>query len=189
MSHIQIYDNILSQKNCDEIIEIFEKSQSPYKVKGVVGDKMIVNKELKDSIDLSLSFNSPDNEGEYKINQYVKNTLSVCTEKYKKKYPFLMETHIWNVDDEYNIQKFSDGGGYYSIHCEVSPQKSKRILVWMIYLNNAKCGTRFYYPKRDIKARRGRVVIWPAFWTHPHSGITPNKGDKYILTGWFSYQC
>ena len=187
MSHIQIYDNILSQKSCDEVIEIFEKSQSPYKVKGVVGDNSIVDKKKKDSIDLSLSFKSPDNEGEYKINQYVMNTLSVCTEKYIKKYPFLNEADTWNVYHEYNIQKFSDGGGYHSIHCEANSQMSKRMLVWMIYLNNAKSGTRFYYPKRDVRARRGRVVIWPAFWTHPHSGITPNKGNKYIMTGWFSY--
>ena len=187
MSHIQIYDNMLSQKSCEEIIEIFEKSQSPYKVRGAVGDAMTVDKKRKDSIDLSMSIAHPRDEGECKLNQYVLNFMSVCTEKYKKKYPFITETDAWHLDDLYNVQKFGDGGGYHKMHCEVTSLMSKRMLVWMIYLNNAKCGTRFYYPKRDVRARRGRVVIWPAFWTHPHSGITPNKGNKYIMTGWFSY--
>ena len=62
----------------------------------------------------------------------------------------------------------------------------------MLYLNNAKSGTRFYYPdliqNKVVNAKRGRIVIWPAYWTHPHSGVTPNKGDKYIATGWYIFQ-
>ena len=29
--------------------------------------------------------------------------------------------------------------------------------------------------------------MWPAYWTHPHKGVTPNVGDKYIATGWLNY--
>ena len=38
-----------------------------------------------------------------------------------------------------------------------------------------------------IHPKRGRIVMWPAGWTHIHSGVTPNKGDKYIISGWYSY--
>jgi hypothetical protein len=55
------------------------------------------------------------------------------------------------------------------------------------FFNDAKSGTRFYHQKLDMKAKAGRMVIWPAAWTHMHSGIIPNKGTKYIATGWFSY--
>ena len=185
MNHIQIYDNILSKKSCDDIINIFEKS--PDRGPGIIGDFGSIVKSKKDSIDLYLQFSSTTNEEESKIKEYVVNALKDCTQRYKKKYPFLNECAPWHVTDNYNVQKYKDGGGYHTIHCEQSCTNPKTILVWMIYLNNAKCGTRFYYPTRDVKAKQGRVVIWPAAWTHPHSGITPNKGDKYIITGWYSY--
>ena len=38
-----------------------------------------------------------------------------------------------------------------------------------------------------VKPEIGRTVIWPAGWTHPHKGVTPNKGLKYIATGWFYF--
>ena len=59
-------------------------------------------------------------------------------------------------------------------------------MAWMFYLNDAKSGTEFmHFP--TINARRGRLVIWPAFWTHTHKGVIPNKGVKYIITGWVSF--
>ena len=185
MNHIQIYDNILSKKSCDDIIKIFE--ESPDKGVGIIGERKIIDKSRKDSIDLCLQLSSTRNEGESKIREYVVNAMTICTKRYKKKYPFLNDIDPWMIYDDYNIQKFNDGGGYHKVHCEQSLDETSRIIVWMIYLNNAKCGTRFYYPTRDIRARRGRVVMWPSAWTHPHSGITPNKGDKYIITGWYSF--
>jgi len=94
------------------------------------------------------------------------------------------------MDYTFNIQKF-DGKeeGYFTRHCESDGTiKNTRMFVWMIYLNDAKSGTRFYYPRRDVKAKQGRLVIWPADWTYPHSGITPNRGEKYLMTGWYSYR-
>ena len=60
-------------------------------------------------------------------------------------------------------------------------------MAWMFYLNDAKCGTEFLnYP--TVQAKRGRCVIWPAFWTHVHKGQLPNIGLKYIVTGWISFE-
>ena len=105
----------------------------------------------------------------------------------EEKYPMLEDLSLWNVGPDYNIQKYIEGEGYYIMHCEHDVPDLNRIMAWMFYLNDAKCGTRFYYPTRDVKAKRGRLVIWPASWTHPHSGITPNRGIKYIATGWFCF--
>jgi len=57
----------------------------------------------------------------------------------------------------------------------------------MYYLNNAKCGTRFHYQNRTIRARQGRLLIWPCGWTHMHNGVVPNIDPKYIITGWYSF--
>ena len=115
-------------------------------------------------------------------------TLVKRLTEYKKKFPFLNELSTWDLVKDINIQKFNgEDDGYFIKHCEADGRYSNRMLVWMIYLNNAKCGTRFYHPRRDVKAKEGRLVIWPADWTYPHSGITPNKGEKYLMTGWWRF--
>ena len=99
--------------------------------------------------------------------------------------------YSWFYDDSYTFQKLVEkDDGYKVWHCEHGPSPNdginRRIMAWMIYLNDAKCGTEFMnYP--TINAKMGRCVIWPAAWTHTHRGVCPNKGLKYILTGWVTY--
>ena len=65
-----------------------------------------------------------------------------------------------------------------------------RMLVWMIYLNTVTDagGTYFSNHKKTTDAVEGRVVIWPAFWTHFHKGIPSLTQVKYIATGWYNFE-
>ena len=106
---------------------------------------------------------------------------------YKKKYSSLEYLSPWRVFPDYNFQKYqTEDDGAKTWHTEHGGGLcSTRILAWMIYLNNAKSGTEFmHFPTMQAKA--GRCIIWPAGWTHLHKGV-PNKGLKYIVTGWVSY--
>ena len=85
----------------------------------------------------------------------------------------------------YNLQKYEEGEGFFSLHNEQSGSYPYRLLAWMVYLNDAKSGTEFPYQEMIVEPKEGRTVIWPAGWTHPHKGVTPNEGTKYIATGWF----
>ena len=38
-----------------------------------------------------------------------------------------------------------------------------------------------------IKPQKGKTLIWPAEWTHAHSGEVLNSGVKYIITGWMHF--
>ena len=58
---------------------------------------------------------------------------------------------------------------------------------WMIYLNDAESGTEFPYQEIVLQPKQGLCAVWPAYWTHPHKGVTPNRGDKYIATGWINF--
>jgi len=60
----------------------------------------------------------------------------------------------------------------------------------MIYLNTVSDGggTKFTCYDETINAEEGRLVIWPASWTHTHHGCVSPTEHKYIATGWYSFQ-
>ena len=95
----------------------------------------------------------------------------------------------WVIRDNYNLQKYSPGGGYHILHCENYNTGNHRtnILAWMYYLNTVREGGGTYFSNYDltVNAEEGRLVIWPAYWTHFHKGIVSKTYDKYIGTGWF----
>ncbi len=59
----------------------------------------------------------------------------------------------------------------------------------MTYLNNVKENgeTSFVHYGVSVKPEKGKTLIWPAEWTHAHSGGVVTKGSKYIITGWMSF--
>lgn len=92
------------------------------------------------------------------------------------------------------MQKYDAGRGNYAYwHCEVYPQPGddalRRALLWMYYLNDVDEGgeTDFYYQRRSVRPRTGRMVIAPGGFTHTHRGRVPVSGDKYILTSWILF--
>ena len=95
-----------------------------------------------------------------------------------------------------NLQKYvKASGGYHHWHSEVYPQNAScetlhRALLFQFYLNDVEEGgqTEFYYQKRKIDARRGRLIIAPAGFTHSHKGHVATSGDKYIATSWILFQ-
>ena len=63
-------------------------------------------------------------------------------------------------------------------------------MAWMIYLNTVtdEGGTYFDSYDKTLEAKEGRLVIWPAFFTHTHKGVVSKTQTKYIATGWFSLE-
>ena len=88
------------------------------------------------------------------------------------------------------LQKTEIGGGYHKFHTENAGYgNSSRMLAWMIYLNDVQDGGETEFPTQCKKfaPRAGDVLVWPAYWTHPHRGIVSPTQTKYIVTGWYSF--
>ena len=124
---------------------------------------------------------------DYEPNEAIYYLLNKAKTEYVSTYSFLKKLD-WRLCPFYNIQGY-DGpeDGFFSLHNEHTGMYPYRMLAWMIYLNDAVSGTEFPYQNKTITPKTGRTVIWPASWTHPHKGVIPNEGLKYIATGWFYF--
>jgi len=93
--------------------------------------------------------------------------------------------------EPFNVQHYAKGEGYPVWHSEyntTSPH-NLRHLVWMLYLNDVpNGGTEFLYQDEVLQAEKGKMVIWPAYFTHTHRGIISATHEKYIATGWVSHK-
>ena len=180
---IEVYDNALSSSQCKEIIDWTEGHNL------IRGGTSIGYSPLKKDCFEVPNTNLTDN---HFVNDYISKSLFEHTQKYRDKY---WECHKpmneWQPKAQYNIQKYYPGQGYHHKHCENGDKASShRVLVWMFYLNTVTDdgGTYFTTYDRITDAVEGRLVIWPAYWTHTHCGVVSNTQIKYIITGWFVFR-
>ena len=118
------------------------------------------------------------------------NTLQKYLKEYIKEYPFINNLHSWDLSPTLKIQKYNPGEGYFFTHCEnMCKDDSNRVLAWMVFLNDVRDGghTHFPYQKKKFQPRVGDILIWPAYFTHPHNGIISKRSKKYIATGWCEF--
>jgi len=76
---------------------------------------------------------------------------------------------------------------YSTWHCEAGNRDScDRAFVYMLYLNDNFEGgeTEFMHQKHREKPEKGKILFWPAGFTHVHRGAMLLSGKKYIATGW-----
>ena len=163
---------------CDQFIE-YHKNNNEYKSLGVSGVNSIVNPNVKDSIDVTF-FNNSKNKT---VVSFFKE-LSILVKKYMDKYNIEHSLYTYKIN---LIQHYKKNGGYKKLHYErASLETSKRQLVYMLYCNTLKNGgTYFPFQNKTIEAVKGKLIIWPSDFTHPHKGVISKNKEKYIVTGWF----
>lgn len=186
-SFIGEYPNVLSQKDCNTIISYYESrsDKSPGTVV-TASDGYSVDKTKKDSMDIGVDAYDDSIE----INSVILTSIEKGLNEYKKEYDVVDTLEPWMLMEGYNVQKYLPNQAYFSEHCENSGFTNGTMLVWMIYLNTVTDGggTRFKYQDVTVKAEEGKLVLWPAFYTHVHCGVVSPSQTKYIATGWFRYR-
>ena len=168
-----------SQEGCDHAIRFFEKRVDLHR-EGISGVEL--NHQWKKSTEIFLQRN------EYTL---FEDLLQSSIKEYNRKYPSAGSLCPWDLYSTFKIQKYKPEEGYFIEHCEVMNRMDVyRILAWMIYLNDVTDGGYTVFPSqnRKFQPRRGDLLIWPAYFTHPHYGVTSKTQTKYILTGWCNFK-
>lgn len=181
---IFIRDYSVSSQHCRELIKFFEDNPKLHH-KGETGDG-----KGKTSTDITIG---PEHS---KLPKYQKilgpfmEALTVGNEDYIKHYSVSLDRiSRFSLYQFFNIQAYKVGERFYGWHSESSSKRTAgRKLVWMFYLNDVPSGgTEFLNQNLTTEALEGRLVIWPADWTHTHRGQEGAKIKKYILTGWMTF--
>lgn len=180
--HIMIFDDVLSKKNCEIIIKLFDVCESNGNVTtGQKYDRGIGSLSRNDFYIGTWEFPM--------VRALINEKVYECFNHYKKEF-FQIESA--NIDfDEVKIQRTPIRGGFHDWHCEIGDIKTiERCLVWMIYLNDIpenEGETEFLWQKLRVQPKQGRLVMWPAFFTHVHRGNPVYSCSKYVATGWGNY--
>ena len=148
-----------------------------------------VKTDHKKSTDISINPNDLQQPGYEVFGEYF-SQLRGCFEDYKQQWPFL-HTFLDRVHlGAFNLQRYEPGGHFANLHSERTHiSKLHRVFAFMTYLNDVENGgaTDYHYYDLKIKPEAGKTLIWPAEWTHCHTGSVVEEGKKYIATGWMSF--
>ena len=170
---------------CDEIVNFFEANPAYQGAGSIDGG---VDESLKKTTDIPIKPKQLE-QAKYKIfNTYINNVVN-CFNDYKEQWPFLNTIKGMEIGT-FNLQKYSPGGHFSAVHTErASSATMHRVLAFMTYLNDVEEGgeTAFHYYDINVKPKKGKTIIWPAEWTHAHSGGLVKQGCKYIVTGWIQF--
>ena len=187
------YKNFMSKEWCEEIIKFFNYTKEcglTYTRKNSNGED-IKNDYVNDTachipIDNDYGVLMHSKLSQEFINKFYKDVLSI----YSKKYSIILNPNTKFGILSLKIQRTLPSEGYHAWHYEDGlPSVKHRIATFVLYLNNVEEGgeTEFlYYPKR-VKPEQGKLIFWPAGYTHTHRGNQPLSGEKYILTSWLEF--
>ena len=175
---------------CDDHIKAFNSQEAQqYHIKGrCAGENGVINSSpSKVSTDMPFAINT---KFDFCVNYL--NELSEFLNQYLEKYPRAnATTATFSIKRSYQLQYYKPTEGFFKWHTERSgsPETQNRHLVFMTYLNDVTDGGETEWELQNLKvsARKGKTLIWPVDWMFTHRGITSPTQEKYILTGWYTF--
>jgi len=186
---IQRTSGALSQQECDGVIDFFESNKERH-FAGTSGANWV--QDPKNKIDTEIIINLKELCENKKL-EPVATVLYDAWGEYTQKHPFLSKVSSCSISHKFKIQKYNPNEAYFAEHCEndggVDGDMERRLIALMVYLNTVTDGGQTHFPTQNISfsPKVGDVLMWPAYWTHPHHGIPSPTQTKYIITGWYVF--
>jgi hypothetical protein len=186
MDYIATYENVLPKQLCGEIIELFELHTEQHEQTLLDGHRSFT--EINITKDVSVWTDVQEhllNSAQQYLGDYM-NKFQID----KKSWPeslgyeqFRMKRYMPNDKDEFAFHV--DVGDYAS---------ARRFLVFFWYLNDVEEGGATAFRRNQqlpieqkVQPKAGRLLIFPPLWTHPHIGMRPISGPKYIIGSYLHY--
>ena len=123
----------------------------------------------------------------------LKNIIRDVIDRYKKEIQN-NNLHFMKCIEAPNIVRYvpNDTGkpNHFHAHSDNwSMETASRQLSIIMYLNDVEEGGNTTFTDLDISVspKRGRILVFPSFYTYTHKGEPPISGDKYIIVSWIHF--
>ena len=169
---------------CDDMVARFEANETD-QYAGRVGSAMNSNDSLKKTTDIIASGKQHWKD----VDNNLFRSLAVSLKEFKDIYPYFGDMSRFK-DMGYNLQRYQEGE-YYHWHVDADNDVlAPRQLVALWYLNDVEEGgeTEFLFQDASVTPERGKLILFPPFWTHEHRAAVVTKGVKYIATTWINFR-
>lgn len=193
--HIGIFENALSSNKCDELINIFNESNTKINRKLELEQFLKYrNKDKNFKLTTPFDYTQKNDTLIYleDSNPLYNSTINLLMEEilnpYIEKYFRAKDFRNYFIE-KIKLQKTLPSQGFHVWHFENNHSEGDiglRLLAYTIYLNDVEEGgeTEFLFQSKRIKPTKGTICLFPAYFTHTHRGNPPLSGEKYIATGW-----
>jgi Rps23 Pro-64 3,4-dihydroxylase Tpa1-like proline 4-hydroxylase len=170
---------------CDNMIERFEANEAD-QYQGRSGSAQNLNASLKKTTDIIVSGKQHWQDADNNLFR----SLAMALNEFKEAFPYFANMGRFQ-DMGYNLQRYQ-AGEYYHWHVDSDNLAlASRQLVALWYLNDVESPggeTEFLHQGVKVKPEKGKLVLFPPFWTHEHRAVTVEKGVKYIATTWITFR-
>jgi len=175
--------DVFSHAQCDDIVDyitkysaLWEERDLGYTSGNNVECKFLTLKKIvKNGI-----------PGAKDIDDLIFKRLGVVLNAFRTVRPYFKGIH----DDGYTLRRIHGGTKLHidGVHSKASGfTKLVRALSFIAVLNDDYDGGIFNFPAQNLKfkVKKGEVVLFPPYWTHPHSVSSVGEGQaRYTINTW-----
>lgn len=175
---IEVYENVLSDDNCEALIEIIEHD---IEINNAVRKTHTSGVEIFRQTALLW-----DNE----IAEQLKTLVMDIGDHYLDKYDPYILTPSKKKLEAFRIKRYDKGVGSFPLHVDSRTLKhANRYLAFLFYLNDSDAGTVFKLWNGDVRVPcvKGNLCVFPPNFLFPHEGETPQDTDKYIMSTYYHF--
>jgi len=174
---IRVYDNVIDNNYCDELINSFES-----------------NRQLHQSFDnkgmVFTQINIQQVGWLNHVNKFTK-IFQDYFEKYKEDCKIIQQQMpLTYVLEPIRMKRYlSNNHDEFRQHVDVNQKANcTRFMVFFIYLdNNTKGKTIFPNLDVEIECKKGSLLMFPPMWPWLHAGQKPTRKSKYIMQSYLHY--
>lgn len=169
-----ILEKYIDSDLCDKIVEEMDEQDQEW-TNSTRGYWLVSSEKIKTSL----------------LEQYKKEIFTAVSE-YKIIFNHAFKgMEAMELEEPFNFQNYAPGYNYSVWHCENNGKNpyDKRVLAFMTYLNTVENGgeTEFLYQNMKVTPKKGKTLVWPAYFTHTHRGLPAPTEKKCIVTGWIKF--
>ena len=173
---VKVYDDALPAEFCDQTVRAFDRATSA----------MQRNDEVRQFDELVIDGSPEWAQSNLILEQAKEQALARYIREVPGHYPEQRDFEAFRIK-RYAAQRQDQFREHVDAYDRIS---GLRYLVCFWYLNDVERGGETLFTDLDLKvrARRGRLIMFPPYWMYAHAGLAPRSNDKYIISTYFLYQ-